>query len=133
MFTEIKFLEDLPLYEEETPFELYSYNYPDPASSVTTNCQFKTFGVEVSDTRDTEDLFTLENVGFQYVQHKSALTLVTENFENETENEVFIRSYLRETTQLVKNMTNADNVIVFDWRVNVKFLQSVHCCFLTCY
>ncbi|KAF9078259.1 hypothetical protein BDP27DRAFT_1397303 [Rhodocollybia butyracea] len=80
----------------------------DPSS---TESRFNYIAVEhtlpIEDVRGKEHLYTLDTAGFQYFQHKAKHT----SFSNDEEIE---REYYPESTELLKKLTGASKVVLFD-------------------
>ncbi|KAF9068388.1 hypothetical protein BDP27DRAFT_822961 [Rhodocollybia butyracea] len=63
--------------------------------------------VPIEDVRGKEDSYTLDTAGFQFFQHKSTHT----SFSNDEEIE---REYYPESGELIKKLTGASKVVLFD-------------------
>lgn len=115
MLTTVKFLKELPKYEQEQPYELYGF--PVREAGRITNCEFEyVHDLKVASARLNMYDFKLEDCGFQYVKHESKISLTAENFEMAGNQSKVVLSYLEETIDLVKQQTSASQVICFDWR-----------------
>lgn len=63
--------------------------------------------VPIEDIRGKEHLYTLDTAGFQYFQHKAKHT----SFSNDEEIE---KEYYPESVELLKKLTGASKVVLFD-------------------
>jgi hypothetical protein len=114
MLVQLKYLADLPLYEEEKPYTLYGY--PDEVTPKT-NCKFvHVNGIAVADIRGRESEFNLGECGFEYHKKPSSCDLRASMFES-AEGRESVWRYLRETIQLAQETFNCPKVLCFDWRV----------------
>jgi len=110
----LQFLQDLPVYKREQPFDLYGY--PEQQADTQTNCQFETKAVTVTDARENITP-TIETHGFMYLKHESSCELHAKHFEAVGGDNKMVMEYLCETVDLVQRLFNAVDVICFDWRV----------------
>jgi hypothetical protein len=122
MYAKIGFLVDLPLYEEEQPYELYGF--PTKSSEVQSNCVLEDKTVSAEDVRGQEWNFTLEGAGFKVINHVSNCELIAEHFEKAPEGNSVVDRYLEETLELVKREFKATRAICFDWRVGHNILPT---------
>jgi len=86
-----------------------SFTYEPPPGVPWTYGELEAHKVEIHDARspDGDDDFSLDTSGFQYIQHKSALSDFSE--------EAAIRSiYYPESEQVLLNATGAEKVVIFD-------------------
>jgi hypothetical protein len=84
-----------------------TYTYEPPAGIAKSNIVVEPHRVAVHDVRPRANAFTLDGQGFALVSHESAV----EDFDDETE----IRgTYYAEAEQLLKDVTGADRVFIFD-------------------
>ncbi len=111
----LQFLCNLPLYQDEQPFELYGF--PEQQSDTRTNCKFESKDVDVTDARLVGDIAIAKH-GFTIVQHKSACGLEAKHLEAVGGDKAVLVQYLEETISLVKGMFAPVDVICFDWRVS---------------
>ena len=111
----LQFLCNLPIYQEEQPFELYGF--PKQQSDTRTNCKFESKDVGVTDARLVDDI-AIASSGFAFVKHKSACPLEAKHFEEVGGDNTILMQYLEETIDLVKDMFKPVDVICFDWRVS---------------
>lgn len=116
VYTSLKFLSDLEIFDKEQPYELFGY--PTFDAGKITNCEYEVVNnIYLGDVRKKTGEFTLDTAGFQYIRHPSAAALDAAFFEStgNTDNEV-VAAYLNETMQLIKSQTGAKKVVCFDWR-----------------
>ena len=119
MFTKLRFLSDLPLYDAEQPYEMFCH--PTPSSAKVTNCEFTVKDdVCVADVRTSTQDFSLDTVGFQFVKHVSGQLLDPQLFGSvrRPSEQIAVNAYLAEAIRLVETETSAVKVICFDWRVS---------------
>lgn len=114
----LQFLQDLPIYKHEQPYDLYGY--PEQQSETQTNCEFENKAVTVIDAREGIPP-TIETHGFMYFQHQSSCELDAKHFETVGGENKVVVEYLAETIDLVQRMLNAVDVICFDWRVRSQY------------
>ncbi|GAW19497.1 hypothetical protein ANO14919_089840 [Xylariales sp. No.14919] len=113
MKNHLQYLCDIPVYQEEQPYELYGF--PESQSRTSTDCKFETKEVDVTDCRDLEGV-TIQTHGFMFMEHKSAFSLEARHFETVNGDSTVLIGYLNETIQLVKELLDPVDVICFDWR-----------------
>jgi hypothetical protein len=116
MLASVEFLADLPLYEEEQPYEIHGF--PDKGAAMQTNCVMEAKTVQVEDARSRESDFTLDGCGFTFFRHTSQCNLEAKYFEYASEGNSVVDSYLAETMEMVKEKFAASKAILFDWRVS---------------
>lgn len=85
----------------------YSYLHTPPAGKPRTNVGQDPRPVVVHDVRGREHEFTLDTVGFQFMTAPSAETAFDDEARIKTE-------YYREVEQLLKTVTGAKRVFIFD-------------------
>jgi hypothetical protein len=123
LITPLRFALDLPVFENEVPYELFGY--PLPTSDRITNIDFETIeGINITDVRELEIEPSLETTGFKYIKHKSRCTLEPKYFESAGTSiggNPVVLDYLDETIDLVKSELNTEKVICFDWRVRLQY------------
>ena len=117
----LTFLCNLPIYQDEQPFELYGF--PEQQSDTRTNCQFEAKDIDVTDARLSNDI-TIASHGFVFVKHNSACPLEAKYFETVGGDKTVLTQYLEETISFVKDMFRPVDVICFDWRVKGAFLPT---------
>lgn len=108
-----KFLQWLPLYEKEKPFELLVDLPPRCADARRTNIVFKTANSKqrIQSVRGRESEFHLDVHGFALRNHKTPFV----NWLSRVEVE---RLYVPEMERLVqREVEGADRVFTYDWRV----------------
>lgn len=114
MLATLKYLADIPLYEEEKPYTLYGF--PDDVQPKS-NCEFVIRdNIPVQDARGHESDFKLDGCGFEFHHKPSYCDLRPQIFENASEREL-VWQYLKETIRLVQETLHASKVLCFDWRV----------------
>ena len=107
----MKFLQWQSLYEVEKPFQIF-INIPDHVEDKrTTNLVFEDNQLKVKDVRASATDFSLDQHGFMYRNHETALR----DFTNRKHVE---ESYLPEVESLLRQEADGvDEVFFFDWRV----------------
>jgi hypothetical protein len=114
MHATLKFLADLPLYDEEKPYTLYGF--PDDVQPKS-NCEFAVRdNIPVKDVRGHEAEFKLDECGFEFHHKPSKLDLQAATFQSVGGREGVWR-YLRETMDMAEETLHASKVLCFDWRV----------------
>lgn len=110
----IQFLRELPLYQEEQPYQLYGF--PDQNPLARENCEFEAKDVEVIDVR--EHPVTIPDHGFAFLRFKSSCELEAKHFETVGGDPTVRTQYLEETIDFVRNMFKPLDIVCFDWRVS---------------
>jgi hypothetical protein len=114
MLVTLKYLADLPLYEEEKPYTLYGY--PEEVTPKT-NCEFVYVeNIPATDIRGRESEFKLTECGFESHHKPSSCALRGSIFEKSEGREMVWR-YLKETIKFAEEILNVQKVLCFDWRV----------------
>ncbi|KAK0726507.1 hypothetical protein B0T21DRAFT_413836 [Apiosordaria backusii] len=111
----LRFLADLPVYDEEQPYTLYGF--PEDVGPKT-NCVYEDVpGIEINDLRhsSTTEQFLLPACGFQLHRQPSASRLRADMFED-FRNRPEVGAYLEETTHLAMQALNAPRALCIDWR-----------------
>jgi len=94
-------------YTAASEQRLRTYTYTPPPGEAWTNVVADTHVVAIRDARPLQSRLTLDEHGFALIRHKSAL----DDFGNE---DAIRGGYYREAADLLKNITGADRVHVFD-------------------
>ena len=105
-------------YAREPEGGVCVYQYVDvtpPAGERVRNFELEPKSVVIENARGKEDSFSLDTTGFQFYNHISKLT----TFDNDEE---IRRVYFPESIELIKNLTGASRVEIFD---HSKFIQYV--------
>ncbi|KAK0615088.1 hypothetical protein B0T17DRAFT_510897 [Bombardia bombarda] len=108
----LKFLLDLPIYQEEQPYELFGF--PSEASIDDENCEFETKDIEVTDARECQ--VTIADHGFTFVRLKSGCPLAAKYFETVGGDPTVVMKYLEETVEFARARFKPQDIICFDWR-----------------
>lgn len=117
MLTSLTFLQDLPLYKEEKPY-YFVERLPQVPESKASNCQYETReNVPLIDVRGMKDTFTLEEHGWEYLSHKSKVSLDPDEYIGVRHCQATVDKYLRECLDIVQARYPGSKVICFDWRV----------------
>ncbi|KAJ3526993.1 hypothetical protein NMY22_g9948 [Coprinellus aureogranulatus] len=95
----------------------YQYTHVDPISGVRKhNIKKEPHDVVIENVRGKEDQYTLDNAGFQFLKappkHRS--------FEND---EAIQNEYYPESIELIKQVTGASRVVIFDHRITFPQLS----------
>lgn len=118
--TTLEYLQDLALYRTEKPYWYFRAPRPDfdPDQERSDNLEFKHFPVGVRNLRECSTLPTLENTGFEVVQHESRHTRF-DTLRN-------VADYRKETEECLQAHLNAEFVRCYDscLRKNVVFERS---------
>ena len=93
--------------EPEGGIRVYQYVDSPPAGERSRNFEFEAKSVVIENVRGKEDSVSLDTTGFQFYKHTSKLT----TFDNDEE---IRRVYYPECTELIKKLTGASRVKVFD-------------------
>jgi hypothetical protein len=97
-------------FENEKPYEL---RFVPPKGFPARNCTWSSYDkIKVTDVRGRESDFRLNRHGFQLCRLETALN--TDDFAN---NELVEQTYLKEAAQCLKEILQADRVLVFDYSV----------------
>jgi hypothetical protein len=108
---EIEFLADLPIYNTEKPYLclLSPEQKIDPDQVRLDNLEFeKHSSINVEDIREHPEL-RLEDCGFEYVQHESAISKFTSPAE--------VDAYKRETEGILRDRFSAVKVLTYELRL----------------
>lgn len=112
----MKFLKDLPIYQDVQPYRLHGY--PELREEQQTNCVYEEIsGIHVEDLRNCKLMPRFEEEGFEFIDAPSHYHLTAEVFETEDSvmNKI-VQDYVHETMQLVKDRLHSRSVITIDWR-----------------
>ncbi|KAF9552780.1 hypothetical protein CPC08DRAFT_822679 [Agrocybe pediades] len=91
--------------------ELFSMTYPDPVTGERkTNCERENKQLVVENIRGKEDSVTLDTAGFQFIH----APVTHKTFTNDEEIQ---REYYPESAELIKKLTGASRVEIFDYTV----------------
>lgn len=86
----------------------YQYTYVDPISGVRKhNVAREDRKVVIENVRGKEDQYTLDNAGFQFLKAPAKHTAFTNDDDIE-------REYYPESIELIKKVTGASRVVIFD-------------------
>lgn len=116
MLTRLAFLSDLPLYKTEKPY-YFVENFPEVPPSSTSNCQYEKQSLSLIDLRGIEDKFTLEQNGWQYLNHKSPVSLDIDAYLGENYCQETVDRYLADCVEVVQALFKSSKLICFDWRI----------------
>lgn len=113
-----EFIQDLPLYKTEQPYQVVG-NLPPEQEPMRTNTKFKTHQVLIHDLRTQVDSFSFENSSFEVIRQPDF-----EHFNLEDGNG--LKAYLLKMAELLKAKFNADEVIIYNYNVfNPQFESDV--------
>ena len=102
------------LFKSEKPFEVFVGLPEDAKDCRKSNVVFENTETLVRDVRGKEDQFTLNENGFKYCKHRTAV----ENFDQQ---DVVKEKYLPEMEAFIrKEVEDVDRVFFFDWRVSSR-------------
>ncbi|KAJ5701176.1 hypothetical protein N7488_008724 [Penicillium malachiteum] len=113
----LTFIKPLPLYDEEKPYFLkIPHNEPSRAFRKT-NLEFSTRdGIAIEDIREKDpDTLSLAGNGFQVLNYQTKSPLDLENVD--------IKAYCNEITDLISSECNATHVICYDYRLRRSDLE----------
>jgi hypothetical protein len=97
-------------YESIKPY-FFSGPLPPDQETLRTNLEYtRRDDVSMLDLRGLEHVLDIQQHGFQFLKRPTAIS--TEKSEDE-----FIKSYMEETTLILKDQLNADIVLCYDYRV----------------
>ena len=113
----LKFIEWQSLYEKEKPFQVFLNLPPDATDKRTTNLVFEDIFVEVTNVRSSEDNFSLDRNGFEYLVFPTQV----KDFDARQTVEEY---YLPEVESMLRqNLGSTDiEIFFFDWRVRLLIL-----------
>ena len=119
----LKFLKDLPIYQDVQPYRLHGY--PELSEEQQTNCVYEEIsGIHVEDLRNCKRMPRFEVEGFEFMNAPSRCNLSAEVFETEdSDMNKIVQDYVEETMQLVKDRLHSRSVITIDWRVSRYYVQ----------
>ncbi|KAI0101704.1 methyltransferase CmcJ [Nemania sp. FL0031] len=110
----VNYIKELPIYNEEKPFQILMPIPPDAEDQRTSNIEFEKKEQIFNDIRGQEDQFGLDDDGFQIVHSPTAL------HPFDATNQDFIKTrYLPEVDEILRRHVPGgfDRVLFFDWRV----------------
>lgn len=111
---ELDYLQRLPLYQQEKPFQLFVPIHERDQDARSTNLEFEKRTQTFVDIRDRVNDFSLDSHGFQVETSPSRLNAQSFGDQSLIKNE-----YLPEVENLLKLVGNSDDrVFIFDWRVS---------------
>jgi hypothetical protein len=90
-----------------------TYTFAQPDGAPSTNVALQSHALSIQNLRDEANTFTLDGEGFAVVHHDSAVT----DFTDETQ---VRETYYREAEELLKKLTGADRVFVFDHTIRKR-------------
>ena len=109
---QLGFIKPLDLYKREKPYVLFLGRPEDMPDVDVTNVQSETIEVPLNDIRGDESTYTLDEHGFQYIEHHHTF----QAFDTEAR---IIEDYLPEVERLIRDkVPYATKVHVYDWRVS---------------
>lgn len=113
MHATFEFLEDLDIYKEEKPYEIWA---PNNTSLAPSKCHFKTRNIKLISARELDELEIpdFKKCGFEWVSVPEAMRLSRDEFRASNDK---IDDYLEKVVEFTKEKLGAENVICFDWRV----------------
>ena len=100
--------------DDEAPFQ---YVLEPPAGRPKTNIGADPHPVTINDVRGNEDAVGLDKTGFQFVKHVSQ----EKDFLDE---EKITTEYYKEVEELLKNVTGAKRVVIFDHTIRYDCYRS---------
>ena len=112
----LEFLADIPLYEEEKPYLalLPPHHGFNPDIKRMDNLEWETHSdITIKDIRDSCDRYTIDECGFQVLEHSSKAT----GFDTESE----LRAYREETEALLRDNLQASLVLCYDLKVGMYY------------
>lgn len=111
---EVDYLQRLPLYQHEKPFQLFVPIHERDQDARSTNLEFEKRMQTFVDIRDRVNEFSLDSHGFQVETSPSRLNAQSFRDQNLIKDE-----YLPEVENLLKLVGNShDRIFIFDWRVS---------------
>ncbi len=118
--TQLEYLRWIPLYEKEKPFKLFLNIPADAKDKRESNLVFDKGKQIIRDIRGDESRFNLDDHGFCFRNHKSAV----DDLRN---HDIIENEYLFECEQLLKDeVDNVDRVVIFDWRVRLSLVYILY-------
>lgn len=114
VFTSTFYLDHDEKFQHEKPYEL---RFPPPKGFPARNCTWSNYEkIKVTDVRGREGDFTLDRHGFQLCHLRTALS--ADDFAS---NDIVEKKYLKEAAQCLKDVLQADRVLVFDYSVSAAY------------
>lgn len=110
----ITYLADIPLWQEETPFQLYLQDDTAPLKSNVTLVTHE--DVQVHDLRSSDLIPTLEKDGFEVVKHSFKIQPQAREFQDAQSTVVI--PFLQEIQSFLEDHMCAEKTLCFDWRVS---------------
>ncbi|KAK3357867.1 methyltransferase CmcJ [Lasiosphaeria hispida] len=110
---EVQYLKRLPLYTREKPFQLFVPVDKDAVDTRSTNLEFESREQTFEDIRGREQLFSLDEHGFEIGVHPTELgpTLFGDR-------EIVESKYFEEVKEILRGVEGGyDEVFFFDWRL----------------
>jgi hypothetical protein len=114
----LQFLYELPIYQEEQPYQLIGF--ANQGSIASENCEFEARDIEVADARECK--VTIADHGFTFAHFKSACPLAAKHFETIGGDKTVVMDYLKETIDFARTMFNPLDIVCYDWRASSPFL-----------
>jgi len=88
----------------------YTHTDADPKTGLRKrNWEFEIISKNIENVRGSEDNYTLDSTGFQFFKESTALS--ADDFDNE---EIVQGTYYTEQAELIKKLTGASKVVIFD-------------------
>ena len=116
----VHYLKDLALYHTEKPY-YYSSHLPPGQDHLRTNITREPRTVEFIDLRGREDVFSLDDHGFAFAKSPPGVK------PGDLEEQEARDTYLRSLSAMVKDSTNSEIVVCYDYTVRIKSFACVQC------
>lgn len=117
----LQFLSELPIYQQEQPYQLFGFANQDSIASE--NCEFEAKDIEVADARECK--VSIADHGFTFARFRSACPLAAKHFETVGGDKTVVMDYLRETIDFARTMFKPLDIVCYDWRVSSCFFQTI--------
>ncbi|KAF2968413.1 hypothetical protein GQX73_g5174 [Xylaria multiplex] len=123
---DMTFLRRDPLYKREKPYLVLLPNTADVDPSIPRhNLQFEKHQVELTDIRGRENEYRIDECGFQYICHRTAVRVLL-GLQGDGPTLPDVHEYKVETERTLKSFFNAVRVVCYDFRIreNVEYYRS---------
>lgn len=111
MLATLTHISNLPLYDTEKPYKLYT-----PAGTHS-NCEYTDANVVIEDARGREGEFDIDECGFAFTKHTSNKLPSSAKLQEADTKDIAVTEFLQETMDFAKQYFGASKVLCIDWRV----------------
>lgn len=112
--SKVDYLKRLPLYQTEKPFQLFIPIEAEAADKRTSNLEFESKECDFEDVRAKAADYTLDDNGFRFLKHPTAL-----DWHSFHDRDAVESRYFAEVKQILQHVEGGyDKILLFDWRVS---------------